>query len=116
MKKIIVLLCAVLMLALSLCACMNTSAGRVDETDAPTTFVKPTERSSKGSEALAETKDTDREKPTNNDSEMMETIVDAVATEWDDMVEDGQIEDGDGNVGERENNDGDGNYDPDAVE
>ncbi|MBQ6412397.1 MAG: hypothetical protein IJI19_02815 [Ruminococcus sp.] len=115
MKKFFVLLCAVLMLALSLCACMNTSAGRVDETQAPTTFVKPTERS-KGSEALAETKNNDREAPTDDDSEMMETIVDAVATEWDDMVEDGQIEDGDGNVGERENNDGDGNYDPDAVE
>lgn len=115
MKKFFVLLCAVLMLALSLCACMNTSAGRVDETQAPTTFVKPTEYS-KGSEALAETKNNDREAPTDDDSEMMETIVDAVATEWDDMVEDGQIEDGDGNVGERENNDGDGNYDPDAVE
>lgn len=115
MKKFFVLLCAVLMLALSLCACMNTSAGRVDETQAPTTFVKPTEHS-KGSEALAETRYNDRVMPTDDDSEMMETIVDAVATEWDDMVEDGQIEDGDGNVGERENNDGDGNYDPDAVE
>ena len=69
MKKFFVLLCAVLMLALSLCACMNTSAGRVDETQAPTTFVKPTEHS-KGSEALAETRYNDKVMPTDDDSEI----------------------------------------------
>ena len=42
----------------------------------------------------------------------METIEDVVATEWENMKEDGEVNDGDGNVGDRENNDGDGNPAP----
>ena len=37
-----------------------------------------------------------------------------IATEWDSMVENGEVEDGDGNIGDRENSDGDKNTDENA--
>lgn len=112
MKRIIVLLCAAVLVAVSLCSCMNTSAGRVEEKETQAVSgMKPTEHSN-----IAATENKQKVKPTEDDPSMMETIVDIVATEWDDMVEDGKIEDGDGNVGDRENSDGDVNFDPDAVD
>lgn len=110
MKRILILLCGVLMIAAVLCSCMNTSAGKVDEKATQAySDDKPTEHHN-----IAATDN--KEMPTEDDSALMETIGDIVATEWEDMVQDGEIEDGDGNVGDRENNDGDGNVDPDAVD
>ena len=112
MKRIIVMLCAAVMIAVSLCSCVNTSAGKVDEkATQAVSGVKPTERKN-----IAATDSKEKVKPTDGDSELMETIVDAVATEWDEMVQDGEVEDGDGNVGDLENHDSDSNYDPDAVD
>ena len=110
MKRIIVLLCAAVLLALSLCACMNTSAGRVDDkaTEA-STLMTPTERDK--TRDIADDKE-HNVKPTEKGSDMMETIADIVATEWDEMVDDGEVEDGDGKVGDLENHDGDGNAAP----
>ena len=114
MKRIIVLLCAALILALSLCSCMNTSARKVDDT--PTEAHSSgyqTENSRNDSGVLGDSRETVKPTEKNN---MLETVKNAAETRWDDMVEDGKIEDGDGNVGERENSDGDGNVDHDAVE
>lgn len=107
MKRILVLLCAVLMTAAGLCACMNTSAGRVEEkATQAVSGMNPTEIRD------AVTGKNEKTKPTDNVSSMMETIGDVVATEWQDMVEDGEVEDGDGKVGDLENHDGDGNAAP----
>ncbi|MBQ3284030.1 MAG: hypothetical protein IJH40_00135 [Ruminococcus sp.] len=98
MKRIFVFMCAALCLTMSLCGCMNTSAGRVEE--------KPTENRS------AVIDNNKKAKPTDSVTSMMETVGDIVATEWEDMVKDGEVEDGDGNVGDLENHDGDGNAAP----
>lgn len=103
MKRILVFVCAALLLTLTLCGCVNTSAGRVEEKATQSVSgMKPTENN----EVIAD-KRTDT-KPTDNTSSIIETIGDIVATEWDDMVQDGEVEDGDGNVGDLENHDGDG--------
>ena len=116
MKRIIVLLCAVLLLCLSLCSCMNTSAGRVEEkATQAVSGMKPTEHTGDNDRGIT-TENKDKVKATEDKSNLMETIGDIVATEWDDMVDDGKIEDGDGNVGDLENSDGDGNIDTDAVD
>lgn len=112
MKHLIVLLCAALMVGVMLCSCTGAT-NKVTE---------------KASEAVSDIKKDMKDTATENksmvdhngtvvptdptESSMMETIEDAVATEWEDMKEDGKVNDGDGNVGERENNDGDGNPAP----
>ena len=114
MKRIIVLLCAAIILAVSLCSCMNTAARKVDDTPTEArSGMSQTENSRSDSGVLGDSRETVKPTEKNN---MMETVMDAAETRWDDMVEDGEIEDGDGNVGERENSDGDGNVDPDAVD
>lgn len=113
MKQLFALLCAALMVGVILCSCNGNTANNVKE---------------KASEAVSDIKKDMKDSVTENkgivgqngtveptdatDSSMMETIEDAVATEWDNMVEDGQVDDEDGNVGDRENNDGDGNVAP----
>ena len=112
MKHLIVLLCAALMVGVMLCSCTGAT-NKVKE---------------KASEAVSDIKKDMKDTATENKSmkhhngtvvptdptegSMMETIEDAVATEWEDMKEDGKVNDGDGNVGDRENNDGDGNPAP----
>ncbi|MBQ3266252.1 MAG: hypothetical protein IJH07_10805 [Ruminococcus sp.] len=114
MKRIMLLICAVIILGLSLCSCMNTSAQNVDETAVETRMNSAqTERSRNDNGVLGDKRETVMPTEKNN---MAETVMDAVETRWDEMVQDGEIEDGDGNVGELENNDGDGNVDPDAVD
>ena len=116
MKRIIVLLSAVILVCLCLCSCMNGSAGTVKEqaTQQPATMARQnaTEKSKDNKGLLDDNREatapTDKVEPTAVE-EMMETV-------WDDMVENGEVEDGDGNVGERENHDGDSNIDPDAVD
>ena len=113
MKRLIALMCAVLMMGVLFCSCNDNTAGKVKD---------------KASEAVQDIKEDMKKSPTENkrivdnngttapteapDGDMMETIEDVVATEWDDMVENGEVDDGDGNVGDAENNDGDGNPAP----
>ena len=114
MKRILVLLCAAIAVSLLLCSCMSTTAGKVEEKASEfINDLKPEATSYSGDNQGLYDDNSPTQLPTEK-SDMMETIADAVATEWDDMVENGEVEDGDGNVGERENEDGDGNYDPDA--
>ena len=112
MKRLFALLCAAMLVGVMLCSCTGT-ANKVKE---------------KASEAVSDIKKDMKDSVTENKSmednngtvvptdptegSMMETIVDAVATEWDNMKEDGKVNDGDGNVGDRENSDGDGNPAP----
>ena len=112
MKRLFALLCAALLVGVILCSCTGT-ANKVKE---------------KASEAVSDIKKDMKDNATENksmvdnngtvvptaptDGSMMETIEDAVATEWDNMKEDGKVDDGDGNVGDRENSDGDGNPAP----
>ena len=112
MKHLLALVCATLLVGVMLCSCTGT-ANKVKEkaSEAVSDIKKDMKDSATENKSMVDTNGT--VVPTEpTDGSLMETIVDAVATEWDDMVEDGQIEDGDGNVGERENNDGDGNPAP----
>ena len=112
MKRLFALLCTAMMVGVMLCSCTGT-ANNVKE---------------KASEAVSDIKKDMNDNATENKSvvdqngtvvptdptegSVMETIEDAVATEWDSMKEDGKVDDGDGNVGDRENSDGDGNPAP----
>ena len=112
MKRLLLLVCAVITVCLILCSCMSTTAGKVK--DSASEFINDiTPQSTKYSGDNQGLFDDNRptELPTEK-SNIMETIGDAIATEWDDMVDNGEVEDGDGNIGERENEDGDGNVDP----
>lgn len=113
MKRFFALVCAVMMVAVVLCSCSGDTTGKVKE---------------KASEAVSDIKKDMKDSATENkgivdkngtvaptvapEGDVMETVEDAVATEWDDMVENGEVNDGDGNVGEAENHDGDGNKAP----
>ena len=115
MKRLIVLLCAVLAVCLILCSCMQTSAGKVSDKAKETVDSRQNATVRSGDDKGLFDDNRETTLPTEKNS-MMETVMDAVATEWDEMVENGEIDDGDGNVGDRENEDGDGNIDPDAVD
>lgn len=110
MKRIIILFCAVMLVGVMLCSCTGQTAEKVKD---------------KASEAVADIKDDMKDNPTEKretvavnettaptEGSMLETIADAAMTEWDDMKENGKVNDGDGNVGELEKNDGDGNPAP----
>ena len=115
MKRLIALMSAVVLLCGSLCACDNKATDKMKD---------------KASEAVADVKDSMTATEAKDDNNMMdndrETVTPSVtaqdntdlesfiATEWDDMVENGEVEDGDGNIGEAENKDGDGNKDESA--
>ena len=116
MKRILVLLCAVAILSMILCSCMSTTAGKVkDAASEAVSDMKQSATAYSGDNEGLFDDNRSTELPTEK-SNMMETIADAVATELDDMVENGEVEDGDGNVGERENKDGDGNVDANAAD
>ena len=102
MKRIILLLCAAVMLTAVLTACTgnamtNTSRATEPMTEKPRPTVSAKEAA---------------EKPTNAVEELMTEIEENV----DSMIENGEVEDGDGNVGIAENHDGDGNIDENAVD
>ena len=110
MKRLTALLCAVLLIGVLCCSCNSETADKTAQ---------------KASEAVSDMKQNvknDRETqnvpvtvvPTEaaETSDVIETLVDMAATEWNDMVENGEVEDGDGNVGDMENHDGDGNAAP----
>ena len=124
MKRFIVLAFAMLMISLSLCGCMDNTVDKVKDkaSEALSDMNKDvaTEHSNDNKGLLDDNRETTAtDAPTMTESEnetTSSTEGDIIATEWDDMVEDGEVEDGDGNVGDRENDDNDANVDPDAVD
>lgn len=117
MKRLIALVFAAAFVCVSLCSCMNTAAGKVKDeaSEAIGNMQKSATTPYTGDNNGLLDDNRETVMPTENNS-MMETIADAVATEWDHMVDDGEVEDGDGNVGEKENSDGDGNIAPEDEE
>ena len=112
MKRLFALLCAAMLVGVMLCSCTGT-ANKVKEkaSEAVSDIKKDMKDSVTENKSMEDNNGT--VVPTNpTEGSMMETIVDAVATEWDNMKEDGKVNDGDGNVGDRENSDGDGNPAP----
>ncbi|HBE14667.1 MAG TPA: hypothetical protein DCY72_00245 [Ruminococcaceae bacterium] len=112
MKRLFALLCAAMMVGVMLCSCTG-AANKVKEkaSEAVSDIKKDMKDSATENKSMADNNGT--VVPTDpTEGSMMETIADAVATEWDNMKEDGKVEDGDGNVGDRENSDGDGNPAP----
>lgn len=125
MKRITALICAALCICLVLCSC--------DEMGNAVNSAK-----NKASEAVSDiNKDINKYSTDNsglfddNRETVMPTNAPAAETEYDteteetegfieenveEMIDNGQVEDGDGNVGELENSDGDGNADYNAVE
>lgn len=126
MKRFFCLVCALLLVSFSLCSCMDNTVNKVKD---------------KASEAISDLKKDMEQNSTENDgllgagSEVPETIVSTVLpsdsaemnttaptdenmleTMWDEMVENGEVKDGDGNVGDLENYDDDANVDTDAVD
>ena len=113
MKQFIALICAAMMICVMLCSCSGDTAEKTKEkaSEAASDIKKDMENSVTENKEIIAQKETIAP-TTSTDGDMMETIGDAVATEWNDMVENGEVNDGDGNVGDRENNDGDGNAAP----
>lgn len=112
MKRLFALLCAAMLVGVMLCSCTG-AANKVKEkaSEAVSDIKKDMKDSATENKSMADNNGTVVPTDPTEDS-MMETIEDAVATEWDNMKEDGKVEDGDGNVGDRENSDGDGNPAP----
>ena len=111
MKRLFALLCAAMMVGVMLCSCTGTNKMNEKASEAAADIKNDIKGNVTENKSIADKNGT--VVPTDpTDGSMMETIEDAVATEWDNMKEDGKVEDGDGNVGDRENSDGDGNPAP----
>ena len=112
MKHLLALVCVALLVGVMLCSCTGT-ANKVKEkaSEAVSDIKKDMKDSATENRSMVDTNGT--VVPTEpTDGSLMETIEDVVATEWENMKEDGEVNDGDGNVGDRENSDGDGNPAP----
>lgn len=114
MKRLTALLLAAVLTAALLCGCMQEA--KTDMKDAASEFVNGLQGNS-----ATEARDRDLPLPTKSDAENMsptedDSMMDQIATEMQDMIEDGEVSDGDGNVGELENGDGDANIDEEAAE
>lgn len=121
MKKLIVLLCAVLLISLSLCACEDDTAQKLKQDASEAMSDIKNSLSTDYSNDNQGLLDDNREaiQPTNPTEESTDGIYTDegnMGTEWDEMVENGEVNDGDGNIGEMENHDGDTNIDEDAVD
>lgn len=120
MKRLFALLCAALILAFSLCACAGNALESVKQTasEAMSDMKKDaTDYSNDNNGLLDDNRETSyNADPTADNTDGIFTDDGNMETVWDDMVEDGKVEDGDGNVGDLENNDDDANVDVDAVE
>ena len=120
MKRFLVLIAAVLIVSVSLCACGSEAMDKVKQTasEAISDMTKDETKYSNDNQGLL---DDNREtmgmsEPTEDNTDGIATEEGNMATEWDEMVENGEVEDGDGNIGDRENADGDQNIDENAVD
>ena len=125
MKRITALLCAAVFMCLVLCSCdemgnaVNSAKNKASE--AVSDINKDINKRSTDNNGLF---DDNRETsaPTNAPVTETEFYTETEETEGfieenvEEMIENGEVEDGDGNVGDLENNDGDGNIDHNAVE
>ena len=121
MKRLIVLLCAVLFISLSLCACGDDTAQKAKEKASEVMSgienSMSTDYSNDNQGLLDDNRETiEPTNPTEDNTDGIYTDEGNMATEWDEMVENGEVDDGDGNIGKMENRDGDGNIDEDAVD
>ena len=99
MKRIVLLLCAAVMTTAAFTACTgnavtNPTYANEPMTEKPRPTVKVTD------------------KPT----EVIEELMTEIEENVENMIDNGEVEDGDGNVGIAENHDGDGNIDDNAVD
>lgn len=110
MRRLLGLICAALMLATVLSGCMTETEHKVKEvaSEASSGLKKAATEMGIDDPGTRRITSTDGEDMTERD--LGENIEDAV----DSMIEDGQVEDGDGNVGDMENRDSDGNIDENA--
>ena len=120
MKRFFALICVILIVSVSLCACAQDAVDKVKQTasEAMSDMNGNTTEYSNDNKGLL---DDNRETvysadPTVDNTDGIFTDEGNMATEWDEMVEDGEVNDGDGNIGERENDDGDANIDENAVD
>ena len=125
MKRITALICVALCMCLVLCSCdemgnaVNSAKNKASE--AVSDINKDINKYSTDNNGLF---DDNRETvtPTNAPAAETEYATEAEETEGfieenvEEMIDNGQVEDGDGNVGDLENSDGDGNVDYNAVE
>lgn len=116
MKRLSALFCAVLVLSFSLCACtqdlVDDAKSKVSEISSDLT---PDSTDTNG---LTDNSRIDAAPtaPVEDTTDGIYTEEGNMATEWQDMVENGEVEDGDGNIGDLENRDGDANTDVEAAE
>ena len=111
MKRLIVLLCAALMLIASLTGCMTEAGQNVKEAASEVASGVKKAATEVGIDDHETRRLTEATQPTTGENvgEMIEDNVNS-------MLENGEVEDGDGNVGDLENNDGDGYVDEKAAE
>ena len=120
MKRFLALIAVVTVICVCLSACAGEAVDKVKQTasEAVSDMTKDATKYSNDNQGLL-----DDNRETLKASEPTEDNTDGVATEdgnmmateWDNMVENGEVEDGDGNIGERENADGDKNVDENAA-
>ena len=110
MKKICLLICALLCIGVILCSCSES-----DISQKASEAISELEKSVTGNDDKT-VPDNTRETIAYTEAPEETAFENMLETKWDDMVENGEIDDGDGNVGERENDDGDGIADNGAVD
>ncbi len=101
MKRLFALVCASVILSAILCGCMTETEQKVKDT--------ASEASSGLQKVATEVGFDSQETRADNTAATEPDLVDKIEENVDDMVENGEVEDGDGNVGDLENTDGDGN-------
>lgn len=123
MKRIIALMCVAVLTAALLCGCMDSVNNMANDVRNKASEVAddmrtdPTRYSNDNNGLLDDNRET--YSPTEDYVDNTDGIMTEegnFSEEWNDMVEDGEVEDGDGNVGELENRDGDANVDEEAAE
>ena len=114
MKRLFVL-CAAAVLMLSLCGCSQNLS---EEAKKLATEAASEMRRTATEFADNETNRTETRAETLMPTETDETFDESEATEnnMEEMIENGRVEDGDGNVGDLENNDGDRNIDKETAD
>ena len=119
MKRLLALMCAVLIVGFSLCACSEDTVKSAKQTasEAMSDIKKDLTQNTDNKDGMGK-----NDRATIAATEPVESAADdtdigeMIETEWNDMVDDGEVNDGDGNVGDLENKDGDGNVDDAAAE
>lgn len=110
MKRLFAMICAVLMLTAVLSGCMTETEKKVKDTASEAASGLKKAATEMGIDDNETRRNTSTENEYTTESDMGEMIEDAV----DSMIDNGEVEDGDGNIGDAENRDGDRNVDENA--